>query len=693
MTRNPWLWLLTCVATYWFLMIGLVEQNGRALAPLWVTNSLAIFSTIVELWGRFSLGRNIGFVPAQREVVTRGAYKYVRHPIYAGLFIWIVGYWLSGYSPRNTLLYALAIFWFAIKSVVEERFLRADPGYAAYMERVRWRWIPIPFLARVNSRTARTNAAFLIALCLLTSTSAQTNADEETAKQVAAKTIRADAVRAHMRFLSDSLLKGRDPGSPEYEIAAHYVAAQLEAIGVQPAGDHDTWFQQVPFLKATPDDSKSLIVFANGKQEVALKDLEDFMFYADVAHTDSSVEASVVFVGYGITAPELKYDDYAGTDVKGKIVASISNAPPTFSASQAAYYANETGKARNAAAHGAIGRLEFYLPGETVDLSGAGQWLDSEGIPNDAVPEILVWGWLTPAGARKLFTGSTKSLDRAIAAARTGQPQSFPLAWNARIHAVNTHQRLAASNVVGKIAGSDPTLRDQYVIYSAHIDHMGICSPVEGSSDNVCHGALDNASGVATVLEIARAYAALPVAPRRSVVFLFTTGEEDNFEGADYFAHFPTIPSKGMIADINIDVVPGMRYPCKDLLALGGELSSLLKNAESAARKTGYTISRDPFPQRNYFARNDEYAFALQGVPAIMLRNGTDGDEVLAKWTTTRYHRPLDNIDQPIDYEAGLRAAVTNFLLGYEVAQQDQSPKWNENDFLGAKFEKLPPGR
>jgi protein-S-isoprenylcysteine O-methyltransferase Ste14 len=155
-TRNPWLWLLTCLATYWFLMIGLVEQNGRPLAPLWVTNSLAISSTIVELWGRFSLGRNIGFVPAQREVVTRGAYRYVRHPIYTGLFIWIVGYWLSAYSPRNTLLYALGIFWFAIKSVVEERFLRTDPAYAAYMERVRWRWIPIPCLARLNSRAART---------------------------------------------------------------------------------------------------------------------------------------------------------------------------------------------------------------------------------------------------------------------------------------------------------------------------------------------------------------------------------------------------------------------------------------------------------------------------------------------------------------------------------------------------------
>lgn len=138
-TRNPWLWLLTCLATYWFFMIGVVEQDGRPLAPLWTTNTLVILSTIVELWGRFSLGRNIGFVPAQREVVTRGAYRFMRHPIYTGLFVWIFGYWLSAYSPRNTLLYALGIFWFAIKSLVEENFLRKDPGYAAYMERVRWR--------------------------------------------------------------------------------------------------------------------------------------------------------------------------------------------------------------------------------------------------------------------------------------------------------------------------------------------------------------------------------------------------------------------------------------------------------------------------------------------------------------------------------------------------------------------------
>ena len=141
-TRNPWLWLLTCLATYWFLMIGFVEQTGRPLAPLWIANSLAILSTVVELWGRFSLGRNIGFVPAQREVVTRGAYRYMRHPIYTGLFIWIFGMWLSGYSARNTLLYALGIFWFVVKSFVEEGFLGKDPGYAAYMNRVRWRWIP-----------------------------------------------------------------------------------------------------------------------------------------------------------------------------------------------------------------------------------------------------------------------------------------------------------------------------------------------------------------------------------------------------------------------------------------------------------------------------------------------------------------------------------------------------------------------
>ena len=258
--------------------------------------------------------------------------------------------------------------------------------------------------------------------------------------------------------------------------------------------------------------------------------------------------------------------------------------------------------------------------------------------------------------------------------------------WHAKMHTVDAHQRLQSPNVVGRIAGSDPNLREQYVIYTAHIDHLGTCPPVEGSSDTVCHGTVDNASGVATILEIARAFTALPEPPRRSILFLFTTGEEDMSEGADYFAHFPTIPAAGMIANINVDITPGLLYPSKDITAIGSEHSSLLKNAESAARQSGYILSPDMFPQRNYFGACDQYSFVLQGVPAVWVRRGPDGDVVTSKWHSTRYHTPLDNMDQPLDYEADLKATEMIFRMGYEVAQQDEVPPWNKDDFFGTKF-------
>ena len=420
-----------------------------------------------------------------------------------------------------------------------------------------------------------------------------------------------------------------------------------------------------------------------------LGDPEDAGFYNDLAHTDSTVEAPVVFVGYGITAPELHYDDYAGADVRGKIVAVLSNAPPRFSSSQAGYYANEVVKSRNAVAHGAVGRLEIYLPEEDVSASdpvGTGEWLNHDGEPHDVFPEMKAWAWLTTSGADKLFKGAPKTLEQVFATARTGKPQNFALPWSAAMHTVKAHQRLQSSNVVGRIEGSDPALRNQYVIYTAHIDHLGICPPVEGSSDTVCHGTLDNASGVATILEIARAFTALPVPPRRSILFLFTTEEEDMLEGADYFAHFPTIPADGMIANIVVDMTPGVLYPCKDLIAIGSEHSSLARNAESAALRSGYTMSPDVFPERGYFQRGDQYPFILQGIPSAWIRRGPDGDEVTAKWIHSRYHTPLDNMDQPIDYEQGLKAAGMIFRMGYDVAQQDEVPTWNKSDFFGAKF-------
>lgn len=534
-----------------------------------------------------------------------------------------------------------------------------------------------------------------ILLCITGSCSAQQlDPSARAAADAATKTIRVDALRAHMRFLSDSLLEGRAPGTRGYDIAARYVATQLESMTVQPAGAQGTWFQTVPLRKAVNDGRASSLVLSNDAKELKLQDTADYVLVADLSRTESGVEAPVVFVGYGVSAPELNYDDYRGIDARGKIVVLIRNAPPRFSSSQRGYYSDAIVKGMNAIAHGAVGVLGIALPADEERnpwtwvfpqmQMGVREWVDAQGVPHDSLPEIRGWASLSPTGLEKLFMGAPKKPQEVFSAAEASQPQAFPLPWKARIHTVSSHQFIESANVVGRIVGSDPALRNQYVVYTAHLDHLGTCPPING--DNVCHGAIDNASGVATLLEIARAYTSLPRPPRRSILFLFVTGEEGNLEGSDYFAHFPTVSRKSIVADINIDAAPGMRYPGRDIMAVGIEHSSLRKNVEVAAQQIGYEISSDLQPEENWFVRSDQYSFVQQGVPAIWLRNGADGVDVVKKWLVTRYHTPLDNMDQQIYYDAGVKAAGMYFLLGYSVAQQDQPPSWNKNDFFGTRF-------
>ncbi len=518
---------------------------------------------------------------------------------------------------------------------------------------------------------------------------------DQAAAVAATKTITVPAVRAHMRFLSDGLLEGRDTGSRGHEIAAVYVASQLESMGVQPAGENGTYFQNVPLRKAINDGSKSSFSLVNGAKVIRLKDSVDYVFFADLEHTEIDVDAPVVFVGFGVTAPEQNYDDYAGMDVRGKVVALLGNAPVRFSSTLRAYYADGFVKVKNAVAHGAVGGLVLLSPeDEKINpwdwsvpqiQAGTRGWLD-HGLPHDSLPEFQAAAALSVRGAQLLFSGAPRTLEDVFTKARNSQPQAFPLRWTAKMHAVSSYQALSSRNVIGKIRGSDPALSVQYVIHSAHLDHLGMCAAVDGASDKICHGTLDNASGVATVLEIARAYTKLPKPPRRSIIFFFPTGEEGNLEGSDYFAHFPTVPKQNLVADINTDVAPGMRYPSKDFNVIGGEHSSLNQNAVWAAQLTGHTITPDPMPEQNLFIRSDHYSFVQQGIPSILIRNGSDGGEVAKKWLETRYHTPLDNMEQPIDYDAGVNAAGLLFLLSYNVAQQDQRSVWNKDDFFGTKF-------
>jgi len=441
---------------------------------------------------------------------------------------------------------------------------------------------------------------------------AQTSSDRA-AVEVATKAIRPSEIRAHIRFLADSLLQGRAPGTAGYDIAARYVATELEGMGVDPAV-YGSWFQAVPLQKAvTNETASSLVLTLNGKEQ-ELADAKDYIlstWFASPAgkggsKAESDVSAPSVFVGFGVTAPDQKYDDYAGVDVRGKIVVGFYGAPSTFPSTERAYYSDGIVKAKNAVVRGAVGVVSMMIPEDwkrypwewLVPQIQAGEmhWLDKNGTPHDFFPELRGNALLSQPGGELLFAGAPKTLDQAVSDARAGKPQAFAMPVGVRIHTVAAQSVIQSSNIVAELKGSDPALRDQYAVYTAHVDHLGICPAVEG--DNVCHGALDNTSGTSTLLEIARAYGSLPQPPRRSVVFAFVTGEEMGLLGSDYFAHFPTVPLKSIVANVNIDGAPGVYFPLQDVVALGSEHSTLDGEVAAAAKVMGYDVSPDPCRKR-----------------------------------------------------------------------------------------------
>ncbi|MGE5082135.1 MAG: M28 family metallopeptidase [Acidobacteriota bacterium] len=544
-------------------------------------------------------------------------------------------------------------------------------------------------------------------LCFLSLSLTAQNSAERDAMDAASKAIRPEQIRAHIRFLSDTLLQGRAPGTPGYDIAARYVATELEGMGLHPAVA-GKWYQPVPLEKAVTDEAASSFALTVNGQQQPLTGAKDYMlstWFATPAGKDtkaeSDVDAPIVFVGFGVTAPDQKYDDYAGVDVHGKIIATIYGAPSSFPSTERAYYSDGVIKAKNAVAHGAVGVISIMLPEDWKRYPwewlvpqiqmGEMHWLNKEGVPHDFFPQLKGYVLLSEKTAEALLAGAPKTLDQVFAAAKASKPQAFALPATARIHTVANTTVIESPNIVAELKGSDASLRDQYVVYTAHVDHLGICPAVEG--DNVCHGALDNASGTASLLEIVRAYASLPKPPRRSVLFVFVTGEEMGLLGSDYFAHYPTVPLKSIVANVNIDGAPGAYFPMKDVVVLGSEHSSMSNEVNSAAKALGYDLSPDPMPEEVLFIRSDQYSFVLQGVPAVDVTDGVkstdpkvNGLDVVKKWLVTRYHTPLDNMDQPIDFDSAAKGSVMNFLVGYEVAQRNNVPEWNQGDFFGSTF-------
>jgi len=507
-------------------------------------------------------------------------------------------------------------------------------------------------------------------------------------------------IRANMSYLADDLLEGRGTGTRGYSLAALYVRSRFEALGLKPAGVNGDYFQQVPLRRLTvvPEGTTLEILRHPQIQRLALG--RDFITGGNALVTYSPSEGPMAFVGYGVSAPEFGYDDFAAVDVRGKIVVELFGAPSTFPSAPRAYYSDGYVKAKIAAAHDAIGVIGVWagpmserIPFERLVRfyqEPQLRWLDAAGVPNEAVPEIRASAMVSEKGAAILFQGARKTLRQALDDAAQNKPQGFSLVGDAAIHLTTRFTAVESPNVAAILPGSDAALKNEYVVFSAHLDHLGIGEPIRG--DVIYNGALDNASGVSGMLEIARAFSEMPTPPRRSILFLAVTGEEAGLLGSDYFAHVPTVPISKIVADINMDGI-ALLYDFRDVVGLGAEHSSLSRELADVAQHMNLEVSPDPMPEEVYFVRSDQYSFVRQGVPAVFLSEGfktmnpsLNGKSISLEWESTIYHTPQDDMKQKLKFDAGAKFARVDMAIGYEVAQETERPHWNAGDFFLTKF-------
>ncbi len=516
----------------------------------------------------------------------------------------------------------------------------------------------------------------------------------------ALEVIRPEAIERHIQVLAHDSLAGRAPGTPGFEAAARYAEQVLRSLGLEPAGAGGTYRQPVPLRESMVVEPASGMAIHSGAGSAEL--VYDVDFYLSPDPLREAVEisgAAVAFVGYGVSAPGLGYDDYADIDVRGKVIAYLSGAPPAFPSNERAYYSSGATKQAEAVARGAIGILTFWDPSDPrfrwdVNAArakrGSFAWLDADGTPDRGDAAIRGAASLNHSAVDALFEGAPRSLEEVYGAAAASVPQAFDLEATVSMATRTRHRGVDSWNVAARLAGSDPALADEHVVYVAHVDHFGVGVAVDG--DDIYNGAHDNASGTSIVLEIARAFTSLPAPPRRSVLFLVVTAEEWGLLGSDYFVHNPTVAPSGLVATFSLDM-PFLFHPLLDIVPYGAEHSSLGRSVEAAAGRLGIALAPDPIPEQVLFIRSDHFSFIRQGIPALFIKSGfetgdpaVDGAAINAAFRSDLYHTPFDEVDQGFDYEAGAQHARVNFLTGWLAAQADERPSWNEGDFFGGLF-------
>lgn len=525
------------------------------------------------------------------------------------------------------------------------------------------------------------------------------------AQDAATPVFTAEGVRAHVEFLADDLLEGRDIGSKGYDIAARYVATRFEALGLKPAGDDGGWYQQIAFQQTSRGKTPGTVAISGPAGTQSWAHGTEVLVGLNAAEPKLDVSAPLVFVGYGIEDASLGLDDYRGLDVKGKIVVTLSGYPKGLPSEEGAHLSATKGLV--AQRHGAIGMIRVATlqsmkarPWErTLQFADAPgyTWVGKDGKAFDESPDIRVGASLNTPAAQAVFAGAPRALDAVLKEAdrKGGKPKGFVLKTSARITSQAETKRITSPNIVAMLPGSDPVLASEYVILSAHLDHIGISPAKAGDApdkDRINNGALDNAAGIATMLEVARVAAAAPDKPRRSIIFLASTGEEKGLLGADYYARHPSVPIDRIVGNVDLDM-PLLLYPFTDVIAFGADHSTLGQTVRAAVAPMNLSLLADPMPQEGIFTRSDHYMFVKQGVPAVFLATGfaNGGEKAWGEFLAGNYHHPGDDLNQKIDWTAGARFAEANYRITRAMADADARPLWYQGDFFGNVFAKDQP--
>ena len=520
-------------------------------------------------------------------------------------------------------------------------------------------------------------------------------------EQAGKSQITRDALQAPIRFLASDGLEGRGPGTRGDQLARLYLATQLEGLGLQPGGPNGQWQQPVDLVGIKSQFPKTWS-FQGKKARADLAWREDYIAASGQQADNVAIDdAELVFVGYGIEAPEFKWNDFKGVNLKGKVLVMMNNDPDwdpnLFAGKRRLYYGRWDYKYESAARQGAAGALIIHTtesagyPWQVVQSSWGGEQFE---LPAESEARIQLKGWITEAATRRLLQSSGYDLDKLIAAAHTRAFKPVPLGIRTSVAFTNKLSRVQSANVAGLLPGSDPKLADQVVVFSAHHDHFGIGEP-DATGDRIYHGAVDNASGCAQVLAMARAFSALADKPRRSLLFLFVAGEERGLLGSKYYALHPTFPAGKIAADINFDG-GNIFGRTRDVTLVSAGKASLDQVADAVARWQGRVIKPDQFPDRGYYYRSDQFAFAKIGVPALFFDSGTDfigrppqwGRQQIETWELKKYHQPGDKLEDTWNFDGMIEDAQLGFYSGWLIAQADAMPSWNPGDEFEAARKK-----